>query len=54
MREAVENGFPCEGRVITGLKAGVNESAPPTPRARSAIAGRNARLRVSFSDQACP
>src|SRR5438067_11513233 len=25
MREAVENGFPCEGRVITGLKAGVNE-----------------------------
>jgi hypothetical protein len=21
MREAVENGFPCEGRVITGLKA---------------------------------
>ncbi len=25
MREAVENGFPCEGRVITGRKAGVNE-----------------------------
>lgn len=25
MREAVENGFPCEGHVITGLKAGVNE-----------------------------
>jgi hypothetical protein len=25
MREAVENGFLCEGRVITGLKAGVNE-----------------------------
>jgi hypothetical protein len=25
MRKAVENGFPCEGRVITGLKAGVNE-----------------------------
>jgi hypothetical protein len=24
-REAVENGFPCEGRVITDLKAGVNE-----------------------------
>jgi hypothetical protein len=27
MREAVENGFPCEGRVITGLKAGVNEKS---------------------------
>jgi hypothetical protein len=25
MREAVENGFPCDGHVITGLKAGVNE-----------------------------
>jgi hypothetical protein len=25
LREAVENGFPCERRVITGLKAGVNE-----------------------------
>jgi len=25
MRKAVENGFPREGRVITGLKAGVNE-----------------------------
>ena len=27
MRKAVENGFPCEGRVITGLKAGVNEKS---------------------------
>jgi hypothetical protein len=27
MREAVENGFPCGGRVITGLKAGVNEKS---------------------------
>jgi len=25
LKEAVENGFPCEERVITGLKAGVNE-----------------------------
>ena len=35
MREAVENGFLCEGRVITGLKAGVNESAPPLCIARA-------------------
>jgi hypothetical protein len=39
MKEPVENGFPCEGRVITGLKAGVNDRKPrwlcyPTPRAR--------------------
>ena len=27
MTEAVENGFPCGGRVITGLKAGVNEKS---------------------------
>lgn len=25
MREAVENGFPANARVVTGLKAGVNE-----------------------------
>ena len=32
MREAVENGFLCEGRVITGLKAGVNENTASKPR----------------------
>jgi len=26
IREAVENGLPCERRVITGLKDGVNEN----------------------------
>jgi hypothetical protein len=34
MREAVENGFPCEGRVITGVNAGVNETSLRFARAQ--------------------
>ncbi|PYI97000.1 MAG: hypothetical protein DME98_09975 [Verrucomicrobia bacterium] len=43
MREAVENGFPCEGPMVTGLKAGVNEKLQLGDRASLLLAAFNRR-----------